>query len=304
MADNQNQSPVIEPRHIAALIKEGGMDFMEVMSKLTDAEKKAFQKSGLMNDPEIMPIHAQPVLPLGGLASFAARTAGAGEGALSFLKGVWNQAAPIAGGAAGGYVGNKSGHPILGWALGTTLGGKTRFPTKSGPAGAPPAPTPRGQKPAASVSTPMGTAGDIRGRKVDPHPNLSQQSSTEAVKSGQGPSGGARGVRVSGGEVSSAPPGKPSKSQGFQEVPPGAKSNKTPPTQYKEALADEAESVYNDPKAVEEVRRRIQEMLGPQKSSTVEEAERLIQEIMKGKTGGNLPNNARRGAVLKTPKKK
>lgn len=39
-------------------------------------------------------------------------------------------------------------------------------------------------------------------------------------------------------------------------------------------------------------------------SEELSEAERLVQEIMKGKNGGSLPNNARRGAVLKSPKKK
>jgi hypothetical protein len=36
--------------------------------------------------------------------------------------------------------------------------------------------------------------------------------------------------------------------------------------------------------------------------STQEEVEQLIQEIMNGKTGGSLPNNAPRGAKLRSPK--
>jgi hypothetical protein len=40
------------------------------------------------------------------------------------------------------------------------------------------------------------------------------------------------------------------------------------------------------------------------KTATQLEAERLIQEIMRGKTGGSLPNNAPRGARLKNPKAK
>lgn len=38
--------------------------------------------------------------------------------------------------------------------------------------------------------------------------------------------------------------------------------------------------------------------------STQEEVEQLIEEIMRGKTGGSLPNNAPRGARLRTPKGK
>lgn len=116
-----------------------------------------------------------------------------------------------------------------------------------------------------------GFAGKFGGMlQPKPTPKLSQKTATEAVKAGEGPSGGARGARIT------PTPGRPVSFQSREAISeqikrdrvgrmpehaPGT-SNRTSPARHETAMRNLAEEQYDDPQAIAQIRSLLQAMMG------------------------------------------
>lgn len=192
-------SPVISPDEVALLVKDG-IPLMDIMSKLTPAEKSAFRKSPHFNDTSIVEPLGQGIFPIGNAGRIAAQAA---------QKVAPKMAGPMKAGL--GRVSREGGGIVKG----------------SG-------------QPATITSKAAGHADDVP-KNLEIQKNATKPF-TETEK---------RANMFGGASVEG------------QVIKPNARVP----------------------------------------MSLKEEAEKLAQEITKGKTGGSLPNNAPRGARLKSPKK-